>query len=160
MLDVSFVPPPLVPDWFYLQDIVSLPDGKFLVADGTALRRYREVRGPAVFAFGEKVVTATEGRQRFAALTIYRCGDVHRPGSVIFSTVEAESTAQPGRDYRPVNQRIRFGRGDWKRTVLVPLRDDPVADGTQTVVVRLHHPDATSVVYAVDTAAVRLIDNE
>jgi hypothetical protein len=135
-------------------------DGKFVVADGAALRRYQEVGGPAIFAFGEKVVEAMEGARKRAAFTVYRCGDVHSSGSVVFSTEEPESTAKPGRDYRPVYQRIRFNRGEWKRTVFVPLRDDAVNDGAQTVVVRLQRPDPKSLVYDEDTAAVHIMDND
>ena len=117
MLDLSFKPP-AVPAGLYLSDIMMQGDGKFVVTDGAALRRYQEVVGPAVFAFGEKVVEATEGGRKRAAFTVYRCGDVRSSGSVVFSTEEPESTAKPGRDYRPVYQRIRFNRGEWKRTVL------------------------------------------
>ena len=42
----------------------------------------------------------------------------------------------------------------------VPLRDDAVNDGTQTVVVRLQRPDPKSVVYDVDSAAVHIVDND
>jgi hypothetical protein len=146
-------------EYLVVTDLAVQPDGKVVAATGVALRRFREVHSPAVFAFGEKVVTVNENRW-FAELTIYRTGDVDTRGAVTFATVEPESTAVPGRDYWNIRARIHFERGVWKRTVFVPLRDDRVADGVKRVVVRLSNPDAASTIYSVDSAAIEILDNE
>ena len=147
-------------DIFAIYDLALQPDGKMLTVNGETVRRLVETPSPAVFAFGEKVVAANEGGHPFAALTVYRCGSSPRVGWVLFSTVESESSAVPGRDYHPIRVPVLFGPGDWKRTVFVPLRDDRIADGIKTVVVRLSHPDPAGTVYSVDRARIDIYDDD
>jgi hypothetical protein len=96
-------------------DLVAQPDGKFVTADGR-LHRYQETPSPAVFAFGEKVVTVNESA-RFARFTLYRAGNVRSRGSVTLTT---ESSAKVRRDFRRINRRINFAAGEWKRTIVLP----------------------------------------
>lgn len=159
MLDLSFDAIPAIADSFYVTDLVVQPDGKFLTSDSQGVHRYVETPSLPVFSFRVKTETVNETAW-FAAITIYRGGDVRNRGSVMFSTVASESSATAWREYWPLRVRIPFDRGDWKRTVFVPLRDDSVADGTKNIVVRLSQPDSGSQLYSVTDAKIEILDNE
>jgi Calx-beta domain len=138
-------------------DLAVLPEGKFVIATGgLGLLRFQETPSQAVFAFGEKVVIVPESG-RFAKFTLYRAGNVRSRGSVMLTT---ESSAKARRDFQPINRRIQFGAGEWKRTILLPLKNDAVADGTQSITVRLSDPDPKSRVYEVSTVRVDVVDDD
>lgn len=155
MVDLSFVSAEL-PGGAY--DLVAQPDGKFVIADGQKLHRYQETLSPAVFAFGEKVVTVDESA-RYAKFTLYRAGNVRSRGSVTLTT-ESSSSAKVRRDFRRINRRINFAPGEWKRTIVLPVRDDAVIDGTQSVTVKLSKPDPGSRLYEVSTVRIDILDND
>jgi hypothetical protein len=160
MIDLSFdfsvaAPTP----YARVTDLALQSDGKMITADGTMLRRYREAASPAVFAFGEKTVTVSEESGQ-ASLTLYRTGGAGTRGHVTVATVGAGSTASAGQDYSMLRQRVTFEPGVWKRVVSVALRDDAVADGEKSVVVRLLRPDSGSTVHFVDSAQITILDGE
>jgi hypothetical protein len=154
MVDLSFVSGD--GEFPAVYDLVVQPDGKFVIADGQKLRRYQETPSPAVFAFGEKVVTVDESA-RYARFTLYRAGNVRSRGSVTLTT---ESSAKVRRDFRRINRRITFSAGEWKRTLVLPVRDDAVVDGTQSITVKLSNPDPRSRLYEVSTVRIDILDDD
>jgi hypothetical protein len=155
MVDLSFVSAE-IPE-AGVNDLVVQPDGKFIIADGLKLRRFKETPSTAVFAFGEKVVTVDESA-RFARFTLYRAGNVRSRGSVTLTTTESSAKVRP--DFRPINRRINFAAGEWKRTIVLPVRDDTVVDGTQSVTVKLSNPDPRSRLYEVSTVRIDILDDD
>ena len=140
-------------------DMAVQPDGRFIVADGARLHRFKETRSPAVFAFGEKMVNASEA-DRFAKCTLYRAGDVSSRGAVTVTTLGPATTARPGLDYLPFHHRIQFAPGEWKRTIVLPLRDDIRADGPKTISVKLSNPDPRSELYSSSSVTIEIADDE
>jgi Calx-beta domain/Domain of unknown function (DUF5122) beta-propeller len=158
MIDLSFDFRP-VQD-FGVYDIALQPDGRFLTANGGTLRRFIETPSLPIFAFGDQVVEVQENGRHFVAITVYRAGNVQSRSAVTVATVAADSTAIPGRDYRPIHERLHFERGQWKRTVFVPLRDDRIPDGNKTISLRLSQPEPNSQLHSVKTTKIEIIDNE
>ncbi|HUS37391.1 MAG TPA: Calx-beta domain-containing protein [Verrucomicrobiae bacterium] len=70
-----------------------------------------------------------------AVITLVREGVSSRPITVMFST--ADITAKAGEDYTAVSTPITFAPGETSKLVAVPLVDDNLVEGSETVNLRL-----------------------
>lgn len=119
------------------------PDGAFLVGgDFTAINERPRLRlarihadeqfaegfiefSAPVFRISESEATAT------ATIGIRRTGAGKEAARVRFATFDATATA--GSDYQAVTIDVAFAPGETNRLVTIPIRDDDLAEGTETV---------------------------
>ncbi|MBI5387365.1 MAG: carboxypeptidase regulatory-like domain-containing protein [Verrucomicrobia bacterium] len=76
-----------------------------------------------------------------AEVTVARVGLTNGPVSVALTTYDL--TASNGVDYTSVATRVQFAPGETARTVLVPIRDDALFEGNETVSLSLSAPTNT-----------------
>jgi hypothetical protein len=79
--------------------------------------------------------------------------------SVVVRYATADGSAAPGEDYQPVSGTLRFEAGDEEQELTVPVYDDAVYEGDETLYVALRDPEG-AVLGARDRAAVTIRDNE
>ncbi|MGD1850386.1 MAG: Calx-beta domain-containing protein, partial [Cyanophyceae cyanobacterium] len=117
--------------------------------------------GSSTFAFGGATFTATEGTAVVqAAITITRTGNTTTAGTVSFATSDGTATTA-GNDYTAVTQTVNFAAGETIQIVKVPVLNDALTEGTETVNLTLSAPtggtlgtQATAVLNIQDAAAV------
>jgi len=78
--------------------------------------------------------------------------------TVDYATTDGTATA--GTRYLPVAGRLTFGFGDTIKTFTVPLIDDAVAEGPQTVNLTLSNPGGGAALGSQSTAVLTIDDNE
>jgi hypothetical protein len=93
-----------------------------------------------------------------APITITRSGSVAVPDSVHFAT--ANGTAIAGSDYTTVSQDVSFAAGETSKIVSVPIADDVLTEGSETVSLSLSSPSAGAELGSPSTATLTIVDNE
>jgi len=73
-----------------------------------------------------------------ALITVVRSGGSAGPAAVDFTTIDGTATA--GLDYRSTNGTLVFPDGVFTRTFEVPIFDDTLVEGDETVLLRLSNP--------------------
>lgn len=73
-----------------------------------------------------------------AVITVVRAGGSAGSASVQFST--ADGTATAGQDYRGTNGTLIFADGQIARTIVIPILDDLLVEGDETVNLTLSNP--------------------
>lgn len=91
------------------------------------------------------------------AITLVRSGGI--AGTVTVTYATSPLVAVPGTDYNDVTGNIIFYPGETSHTFIVPILDDAVADGDQTVQLTLSNPINGSL-GAISNAVLTLVDNE
>jgi uncharacterized membrane protein len=93
---------------------------------------------PGTVQFSAPSYTATE-EGGAATVTLTRTGGSTGAVSVVLST--ADGTATSGQDYTPLSQVVAWADGDASpKTVTIPLNDDNLVEGNDTVRVSLSNP--------------------
>lgn len=111
----------------------------------------------AVVQFAAATVAAAENL-RSASITVTRTGNLASAVTVQFST--ADGTARADSDYTAVSQTLTFAAGQTSLTVTVPILDDTVFEGDETIRVTLSSPGARTVLGSPATALVTIQDND
>jgi hypothetical protein len=96
-----------------------------------------------------------------AQIEIDRSGSTTSAGSVHFAT--ANGSAAAGSDYTAVSQTVSFGVGETSKTVSIPITDDQVYEGSETVSLSLDSPSETSGTASLGspaTATLTITDND
>jgi uncharacterized delta-60 repeat protein len=91
-----------------------------------------------------------------ADISIIRYGGTNGTSTVNFSTISG-GTATPGTDYTPVNETVTFNPGDTNVVVLVPINNNGIPEGNQTVALQLTGANGTILV-APTNAVLTIID--
>jgi poly(3-hydroxybutyrate) depolymerase len=91
-------------------------------------------------------------------LTVERLNDPNTAVSVDYAT--ADGTAANGLKYTSVTGTLAFGAGETNRTIVVPISNDGLADGTKTFRVLLSNPTGGAVLGTRTNAIVSIIDND
>ena len=73
-----------------------------------------------------------------ATIEVQRTGDVGQPASVSYQT--SGGTATPGTDYAPANGELSFTAGQTTASLTIPITDDDVFEGDETVELTLTSP--------------------
>jgi len=92
-----------------------------------------------------------------AVVEVVRVGNAESPLSVDFST--SDGTATAGQDYTAVSRRLVFGVGERLKRVSIPVIDDALAEGTETIRVRLSNP-VGGTLGSISAAVVNILDDE
>jgi len=121
----------------------------------------------ATMQFNNAAFSVNEGAG-FATVTVTRVGDTSRASTVQFSTTDtaglqsctiANSKASERCDYATAVGRLQFGVGETARTVTIPIVDDGLVEGDETLTVNLSGPTG-ALVGAIGTATLTITDNE
>jgi bacillolysin len=92
-----------------------------------------------------------------ATITVKRTGVISSAVSVGFAT--ANGTAKAGLDYTAVSQTLSFASGVTSKTVAVPITNDKLLEGKETVALMLSSPSAGAGFGSPSTATLTIINN-
>ncbi|HEX8335756.1 MAG TPA: NF038122 family metalloprotease, partial [Pyrinomonadaceae bacterium] len=112
---------------------------------------------PAAFQLAATASTAVE-RHGAAGFVVTRAGNLTETTSVNY-TVTA-GTALPGSDFTPASGVINFAGGDLFKVLTVEINDDTTPEAAETVVVTLTSGNGGSVVGAVASAVLTVLDDD
>jgi hypothetical protein len=93
-----------------------------------------------------------------ALITVSRSGGTASGATIDFAT--SDGTALAGADYTFAGGTLTFGAGETTRTLSVPLTNDALAEGVETVNIQLSNPAGGAVLGARSTAVLRIVDDE
>jgi hypothetical protein len=100
--------------------------------------------------------TAAETAGGSAVITVTRTGN--SAGTVTVQYATSDGTAQAGTDYTAVSGTLMFGPGDTSKTFTVPVLNDGLADGNQTVNLTLSGPTGSVTLGGQSTAVLTLAE--
>jgi hypothetical protein len=95
-----------------------------------------------------------------AQIMLTRAGGVGGPVTVDFTTVDGQGRATALVDYLPVVRTITFAANVTTQTVAIPILNDTVRDGNETVMLQLTNPGGGVSLGARDTAVLTITDND
>ncbi len=97
-------------------------------------------------------------RGGLATITVTRAGGTAAGATVDYATSDGSATA--GADYTPTTGTLTFGAGVTSQTFRVPVLDDALAEGAETVTLALLNPGGGAVLGGVNTAVLTSTDDE
>src|SRR5262249_31951614 len=104
----------------------------------------------AAFSVNENGGTAT--------ITVTRTGGSNVPVSVNFAT--SNGTATAGSDYPATSGTLNFGVGQTRRPSTIPITDDTLVEGNETVNLTLSTPAGGATLGSQATAVLTIVDND
>jgi len=107
---------------------ICLSDGRKLTRGASAV-----VHGPAILSVAD--ATAKEGPRAKLAFAVSLSRAVPRTVTVAYAT--RDGTAKAGKDYRRTRGTLRFRAGQTRKTVSVPILDDAIDEGKETLTLKL-----------------------
>ncbi len=93
-----------------------------------------------------------------AMITLRRSGDITLPLSVRVAT--QDGTAGAGTDYVAKNEVLQFAAGEETHSFQIPILDDPIVEGDETVLLALSEPSPGAIISGHDSALLTIVDNE
>ncbi|HEX8070054.1 MAG TPA: Calx-beta domain-containing protein [Pyrinomonadaceae bacterium] len=93
-----------------------------------------------------------------ATVTVTRMGSVAGAATVDYAT--SDGTATAGSDYTATAGTLTFAAGELSKTFTVPLIDDSVFEGNETINLTLSNPTGGTTLAAPQTAVLTIQDNE
>ncbi|HVK13319.1 MAG TPA: Calx-beta domain-containing protein [Gemmataceae bacterium] len=110
-------------------------------------------------AFGAPVFSANEDGSTVATVTVTRVNGSDGAVSVNYAT--SDGTATAGADYTATSGTLSWAAGDsTPKTFTIPVLDDQLVEGTETVDLTLSGPTGNSVLGAQGTATLNIVDIE
>ncbi len=166
VLDVSGVPMPGSGD-VNAPVLAGGTAGRFL-AVGEGFRRNSSQVGASLFTadapaanlfvqFGAAATSVAEGG-KFAKIKVALKGKYAGVVTVDFST--ADWTATSGLDYAPLAGRIVFSNKKTSVIVSIPVIDDALLEGAESIALQLENPTGGALLGAVHAATLTIVDNE
>ncbi len=110
----------------------------------------------STLAFSQPTYSVSESGPS-ATITINRTGDSSGAAFVHIATADGSATA--GSDYTAVSDNVSFGAGETEKTVSVPITDDLLSEGSETISLSLSSPSGGELGWP-STATLTIIDNE
>jgi subtilisin family serine protease len=80
--------------------------------------------------------------------------------TVQFTTTNGTATAGPSADYTNASQTLTFAALEAFKDVAIPIRDDSLPEGNETVLLALSNPSAGATLGATKTAVLTILDDE
>jgi hypothetical protein len=93
-----------------------------------------------------------------ATIRVKRTGGTASGVTVDYATADGSATA--GLDYTPTSGRLTFGAGEILKTFTIPIVDDALGEGPETVNLRLSNPGGGGTLGAQVTAVLTINDDE
>lgn len=113
---------------------------------------------PSVFAFTSPAYTVLESATN-ALINVQRFGNSSTAVSVTFGTVDGSATA--GLDYTGMtNVVLNFAAGETNKTIAIPIVNDLLGEGDETVFLVLSNPTGESILSSPNTAVLTIIDDD
>jgi uncharacterized delta-60 repeat protein len=109
--------------------------------------------GPGEFGFSSSHFIVREGSPT-ALVTLLRNGSAAAEQSVRVQT--ADGSAKNGEDYVGGDFQLHFSAGERAQTLSIPIRADALAEGDETVLLKLSSPDPSAA--SSDTATLTILD--
>src|SRR5262249_39053562 len=97
-------------------------------------------------------------RGRFAEITVTRTGGSRGFVTVQFAT--STGSASGGSDYGALAQILTFADGETKKKVLIPIHDDRLREGNESVNLVLSSPTGAAVLGTQSAAVLTILDND
>jgi hypothetical protein len=102
-----------------------------------------------------------------ARLTVTRVGNLRRPVSMHYATTAlvpdqlgdvggSGTPAEPGKDFTATSGTLRFAAGQTRRSLSVPIRNDRIPEGRETLLLTLGPPTGGAILGAPNAAAVNI----
>jgi len=135
--------------------VLGSPVGGFIGPQGTAVITILDNDTSVGFSRTNYIVNE---KATNAAITLVRNGAAQQPVQVSFRTING--TAVAGVDYGAVSNQVVWAANDIApKTVLVPVFDDAVAEGAETVTLQLLNPVNASIDPATGLGTLTIVDN-
>ncbi|HVG33668.1 MAG TPA: DUF4394 domain-containing protein [Pyrinomonadaceae bacterium] len=143
----------------------ATPSGRFITAtttnnithDTSEFSFAAEVNGAEAFQFSSTVFFVSENAG-VATITVTRTNGTVGGTTVNFAT--SNGTASAGVDYVATNGTLTFNAGETSKTFTVPIIDDSLIEGDETVKLSLSSPSVGAVLGAPSTATLTITDRE
>jgi len=148
---------------FALNLPVLVPSGQFVTATATdETGNTSEFSNavpsvPVTIQFGAPSFSVTEGAAN-ATITLTREGGIGGAVAVTFAT--DGGTATPGSDFTGVTGQVFFAPNETIKTVTIPIADDALLEGNETVLLTLSNPTNGAVLGSPAQAVLTIGDNE
>jgi uncharacterized repeat protein (TIGR01451 family)/CSLREA domain-containing protein len=113
--------------------------------------------GPGMLEFSEMSYEADEGRE-IAAIEVVRSGGT--AGAVTVDVFTDDGTATAGADFTPIVITLVFADLEFRKTVTVPVLDDSVGEGVETIGIRLGNVTGGATLGFLRQAAVSIVDDD
>jgi hypothetical protein len=107
--------------------------------------------------FDATAYSVAENLTSGATITVIRTGPTTGVSSVTYST--SDGTAQAGADYTPASGRLVFQIGEKSKTFKVPILEDSLVEGPETVLLVLSNPSG-AILGPVPSAVLTIVDND
>lgn len=147
----------------YTRTIPGLAQGTVLTATATSdLEGTSEfspcvsVEGPGTFAFSSSTYTALESLP--ASLVVRRLNGAVGAASVSYSVTGG--TATPGVDFTGASGTLDFANGQTQRTISIPLLNDTMYEGNETIVLQLSNATNGAALGEPNSATITVQDND
>ena len=128
---------------------ICTPDGEALSNAPSAT-----IRGPAGLSVADAEVQEGPGAALAFAVTLSRASS--SPVAVDYATADGSATA--GLDYAATNGTLTFAAGETAKTVTVPVLDDTIDEGSETLTVTLSNVSGAYLADATATGTIRNTD--
>lgn len=115
-----------------------------------------EVIGQPRLQFTAATYSRSEGARQ-ATITVTREGGRAGAASVNFTTIDGTATA--GEDYIATSGTLEFAGGETRASFTIPIIDDDILDGDETVIIRLSEPSTGVVLGTPNEAVLNIIDD-
>ncbi len=136
---------------------LSGASGASLGAQSTATLTINDDDGTGTIQFGATVFNVNE-QDGSATITITRSGGSGAVGITCSTTTGGTATA--GADYTVTNQVVSFTAGQTTATCSIPIVNDLLSEGTETVALVLSSPTGGATLGSPSTATLNILDNE
>ena len=113
------------------------------------------VRGEIAFDSASYTVGEASGT---ALITVRRAGNTNRSVTVDFAT--SNGTATAGNDYAATNGTLVFAAGDTLRSFTVPILNDSLTEGDESVILTLSHPTGGGTLGDLCVATLTITDDD
>jgi urease beta subunit len=116
-----------------------------------------DVAQPGVLQFSAAAYSVNEP-DGTATITVTRTGGSNVPVTVHYAT--SDGTATAGSDYTAVSGRLTFGVGETSKTFTVPITNDTLVEGNETVNLTLSSPTDGATLGNPTTATLTIVDDD
>ena len=124
---------------------------------GSAFAAEQQVTLPTYYAFSGTAYSVGEA-DGTATIKVNRTGLTDATDLVIFQT--SDGTATAGSDYTAVSQVVTFAPGETQKNVSVPIADDSLVEGNETVSLSLSSPPIGTILGSPSSATLTIVDND
>jgi hypothetical protein len=112
---------------------------------------------PGQFQFSAASYSVAENAGQ-ATITVTRSNGTAGGATVVLAT--GNGTATAGSDYTAVIRILTFGAGETSQTVTIPIRDDALHEGSETVNLTLSNPGGGATLGSPTSAVLTITDND